>query len=296
MTIPTGVRLVTVNYGSSRLLERNLAELSPDIGVIVVDNYSDRAERARVMELGDTRGWTVLTPESNLGFGDGVNLGVERALSDGVEVILVVNPDAVMTTDSAERLVKAALLRPRSLIAPLTSDSHGKINFSGQEVDIDAGRTRRADIATADHPWLTGACLVFTSEAWQLSGGFASDYFLYWEDVDLSWSMLAQGGELHLEDRVTVIHDAGGTQESSRTSAKSPTYIYYNCRNRLVFAARNLSAEQARLWARGSLGYAREVMQRGGSRRVLLSPPHVWAAIRGTMSGLVYTRRARSSR
>lgn len=296
MTMPTAVRLVTVNYGSSHLLERNLAGLPADIGVIVVDNYSDAAERARAIGLGRERGWTVLTPDSNLGFGDGVNLGVERALSDGARAILVVNPDAVMTAAIAEVLLSAALSRPRSLVAPLTSDSDGKINFSGQEVDVDGGRTRRADISTADHPWLTGACLAFTPEAWRLSGGFASDYFLYWEDVDLSWTMLARGGEIYLEDRVTVIHDAGGTQEKSRISGKSPTYIYYNCRNRLVFAARNLPPEQARRWARGSARYGIDVMLRGGSKRVLLSPPHVWAAIRGTVAGLTYLRRGRSSR
>lgn len=294
MTVPSDVHLVTVNYGSSRLLTRNLAELPAAIGVIVVDNYSDAAERTRIVELGAARGWTVLTPNSNLGFGDGVNLGVERALADDAAVVLVLNPDAVMTGANAEVLVRSALSRPRALVAPLTSNSSGKINFSGQEVDVDAGRTRRADLTTVEHPWLTGACLAFTPEAWRLCGGIASDYFLYWEDVELSWTMLERGGELHLEQSVTVVHDAGGTQGSSQVSGKSPIYIFYNCRNRLVFAARNLSPVQARRWARGSVGYAREVLLRGGSRRVLLSPRHLWAAISGTRSGLAHVRRARS--
>lgn len=293
MTMPGDVRLVTVNFGSSHLLDHNLAELTSDIGVVIVDNYSDAAERERILALGGARGWTVLTPDSNLGFGDGVNLGTERAITDGADVILVVNPDALLTMDTAERLASTALARPHSLIAPLTSDSDGKITFSGQEVDVDGGRTRRADIATADHPWLTGACLAFTPEAWRLSGGFASEYFLYWEDVELSWSMLARGGEIYLEDSVTVVHDAGGTQEKTRTSGKSPTYIYYNCRNRLVFAARNLSRDQTNRWVRGSIPYAGEVLLRGGTRRVLLSPPHIWAAIRGTVDGLRFVRRGR---
>lgn len=294
MTQPPDLQLVTINYGSSRLLERNLAELPAAIRVIVVDNYSDSAERTRIVELGAVRGWTVLTPETNLGFGDGANLGVERALTDGADAVLVVNPDAVMTGANAEVLVRSALEHPRSLVAPLISTSDGKISFSGQEVDLDAGRTRRADLAIAEHPWLTGACLAFTPEAWRLSGGFASDYFLYWEDVELSWTMFERGGALHLEQGVTVIHDAGGTQESSQISGKSPIYTYYNCRNRLVFAARNLSPVQARKWARGSVGYAREVLLRGGSRRVLLSPRHLWAAIRGTGSGLAHVHQLRS--
>lgn len=292
MTTRPNVQLVTVNYGSSRLLERNLAELPDEIGVVVVDNYSDSIERRRILGLGAAQSWTVVTPALNLGFGDGVNLGVEKVLADGADVVLVINPDAVLTAAGAEALAISALSRPRAIVAPLTVNSGGSINFSGQEIDLEAGRTRRADVTSVDHPWLTGACLAFTPRAWELSGGFASDYFLYWEDVDLSWAMLKRGGELYLDENVTVVHDAGGTQESSRVSGKSPLYVYYNCRSRLVFAARNLSAKQSRNWAKGSARYAKEVLLRGGSRRVLISPPHIWAAIRGTVSGLKYLRQA----
>lgn len=278
--------VVTVNYGSSRLLERNFAQLPDETSVIVVDNFSDMTERSEILKLGTAREWMVLTPESNLGFGDGVNLGVEQSLADGADVVLVVNPDAVLTSENVEDLVSAALSRPRSLIAPLTADRDGRINYSGQEVDVAEGRTRKADFREARNPWLTGACLVFTPEAWRISGGFAGEYFLYWEDVDISWAMLARGGSLHLEETVTVIHDEGGTQAKSRVSSKSPTYVYFNCRNRLVFAARNLTREQARSWARGSTRYAREVLLSGGSRLALVSPRHVWAAFRGTAAGL----------
>ena len=294
MTTQANIRVVTVNYGSSQLLERNLAGLPDSVGVVVVDNLSGATERGRISEVGSQQGWEVLTPDSNLGFGDGMNLGIERALVDGAEVVIIVNPDAVLTSESLEGLSRAALSHPSALVAPNTSDSAGNITFSGQEVDVVGGRTRRADISTARHPWLTGACLAFTPEAWRLSGGFAGEYFLYWEDVDLSWSMLAHGGSLHIEDSVTVVHDAGGTQEKSKTSGKSPTYVYYNCRNRLVFAARHLTPVQARRWAKGSLGYAGEVLLRGGSRRVLLSPRHLWAAIRGTGEGLLYLRNFKS--
>lgn len=294
MTTPVDIRVVTVNYGSSRLLERNLAGLSDSVGVVVVDNLSDATERSRILEVGSTRGWAVLTPDSNLGFGDGMNLGVERALADGANVVILVNPDANLSSESVEGLSRAALSHPRALIAPNTSDIAGNITFSGQEVDVVGGRTRRADISKASHPWLTGACLAFTPEAWYLSGGFAGEYFLYWEDVDLSWSMMARGGSLRIEDSVVIVHDAGGTQEKSKTSSKSPTYIYYNCRNRLVFAARHLTPVQARHWAKGSLRYALEILLRGGSRCALLSPRHLWAAIRGTEAGLLYLWRSRS--
>ncbi len=291
----TDARLVVVNYGSSRLLEKNLAQLPNTAHVVVVDNFSGDAERSRMKDLGSSRGWTVLTPEANLGFGDGVNLGVERAFVDGADVVVVLNPDAVMTAENLDGLVASVLAHPGALVSPLMSDSSGKITYSGQEVDVEVGRNRRANFATAQHPWLTGACLAFTLEAWRTSGGFGGDYFLYWEDVDISWAMVAHGGSLHLEDSVVVVHDEGGTQSKSRVSSKSPTYIYYNCRNRLVFAARHLTPEQQRRWARLSPRYAREVLLSGGSRLAMVSPKHVWAAVRGTVSGLIHLRSMRSN-
>ena len=39
--------------------------------------------------------------------------------------------------------------------------------------------------------WLSGACLAFSATAFDRLGGFGEDFFLYWEDVDISaapWS------------------------------------------------------------------------------------------------------------
>ncbi|MFT3945108.1 MAG: glycosyltransferase family 2 protein [Ancrocorticia sp.] len=295
MAMSTDARIVVVNYGSADLLEKNYAQLPDRAHVVVVDNFSGADERARITDLGARRGWTVLTPETNLGFGDGVNLGVERAFADGAAVVIVLNPDAIMTPESFDGMVESSLAHPGSLVAPLTSNPDGSLNYSGQEVNIEQGTTRRADFATAPHPWLTGACLAFTLEAWRTCGGFAGEYFLYWEDVDISWAMVARGGTLHLEDTVTVVHEEGGTQSKSRVSTKSPTYIYYNCRNRLVFAARNLTPEQQRHWKRLSYRYGKQVLLSGGSRLAVVSPKHVWAAVKGTCAGLKHLRKAQAA-
>ena len=44
--------------------------------------------------------------------------------------------------------------------------------------------------------WLTGASLAMSITLWEQVGGFDERYFLYWEDVDLSWRILQAGGEL----------------------------------------------------------------------------------------------------
>jgi hypothetical protein len=77
----------------------------------------------------------------------------------------------------------------------------------------------------------------------------------------------------------------GGTQSGT---GKSPVYVRYNCRNRLLFAARNLEPHDVRTWLRRTPAYALEVVQRGG-RRALLHPralPLLWAALAGSLAGV----------
>ena len=65
---------------------------------------------------------------------------------------------------------------------------------------------------------------------------------MYWEDLEFSFRCRQLGGELVVPD-LTAVHAVGGTQGAS---GKSPLYRYYNCRNRLLFARRNLSRRQSR--------------------------------------------------
>ncbi len=89
---PSTVRLavVVVNYASAKLLQRNLVvvarearAIDPDATVIVVDNWSTADERRAAEEVARANEWTLIAPESNTGFGGGVNIGVTRALADG---------------------------------------------------------------------------------------------------------------------------------------------------------------------------------------------------------------------
>ena len=80
---------------------------------------------------------------------------------------------------------------------------------------------------------------------------------------------------------VVAVHSVGGTQGES----KSALYYFWNCRNRLLFAAQHLGPRDRRRWAWRTVPYAIEVVSRGG-RRQLLHPASVWAAVRGSVAGL----------
>lgn len=286
---PIPVAVVVVNYGSSTLIMDNLTERAvADSGcmVVVVDNRSSDAERDAITLLCIERGWTLVAPESNEGFGAGVNRGVEAARERGAEVFIALNPDAVATGEVIRALAAEVAAHPDRMVSPLIKDSTGRLVYAGAQVSMRTGAIRRGwgDDRGEWRNWLTGACLAFHADAFDVVGGFAEDYFLYWEDVDLSIRAVRAGLELALRPDLVVLHDEGGTQHRS-TRAKSDTYYYYNTRNRLLFARRHAPGRHLD-FAASTPHESAQIWLRGGRRQVLTRPQGLLAAVRGSIVGL----------
>ena len=287
LVVPVGLRagVVIVNYRSHALVEQNHARLrGSGIHVVVVDNYSDDAERAACEDLCARQGWE-FAPNVNSGFGEGVNLGMSRLIVAGCNSLVMANPDLQLGLEQLCELAGRALADPTALVAPQIVTPLGRPWGRLGVISIGEGRL----YTHGDHPgsprWLSGACLAISASLWLRLGGFTPGYFMYWEDVDLSFRAQKAGGSLVLAEDIRVEHDAGGTQGGS--TAKSWLFTYYNCRNRLVFAARNLSGREQLVWVLTSGVELRRAIGRANfpdfrSRLTRVLPP----ALLGTIAGL----------
>lgn len=288
MTLPQDVGIVIVNYGSSDLLAENIAGLGDESDasrIVVVDNFSSPAERESLDALAALHGWTVVPLRRNVGFGAAMNAGVARAMELGAERFLLINPDARIEEPVIVELARDSAENPTSIVCPRIVHPDGSTWFSGGTVLVERGRTSTAAGSDSSAPggWLTGACMMISAELWRTLGGFDNQYFLYWEDVDLSWRCTDAGGRLKVRNDLTVVHSVGGSQEGS---GKSPLYVYFNCRNRLIFAAKHLTRRQVFAWLASSPTYAWAVMSRSGRRAVARKPVAMLsAAVRGTWAG-----------
>ena len=286
--------VIVVNFSSSALLRDHAASLDvvPPGRVIVVDCFSGAAERERVRDLAIERGWECVLLDANEGFGGGTNAGAARALELGARVLVGLNPDATITPVALTSLVAAVAADPMLLASPRIVQSGGEPWFIGADLYLDDGIPRgaraRERFAGAERlEWATGACFAISAELWARLSGFDEEYFLYWEDIDLSHRAIAAGARLELVD-AEVVHDQGGTHAERRSSrAKSELYYYYNIRNRMLYAVKHLADDDVRRWARSSarIGYA--VLLRGGRRQLVAS----WRPWRGYLRGLRDGRR-----
>lgn len=277
--------VVVVSFGSSRLLRQNLAalELPPSGIVVVVDCFSRAEERELVRALALERGWEAVLLDRNAGFGGGMNAGAARAIERGAGVLVGLNPDASIDARSLSALVAAVDADPMLLASPTIVSSTGAPWFAGADLYLDDGVTRGAGArerfqGAARREWATGACFAISAPLWQRLGGFDEEYFLYWEDIDLSQRALELGARLRLVESAVAVHDAGGTHADAPGSrAKSELYYYFNIRNRLLFAVKHLDARGVRRWQRSAPRVAYGVLLRGG-RRQLVTSVRPWRA------------------
>jgi N-acetylglucosaminyl-diphospho-decaprenol L-rhamnosyltransferase len=302
----SGVHLgvVIVNFGMAAemtsVIGSTLSNRTLNLDVMVVDNYYSDVETSACRALCEELGWAVISSPTNLGFGAACNLGAARLLERGATHLLFLNPDASIGPDDLDRLVHHSRSRPRAIVAPLIRlPQSDAIWFCGGRINWLTGTAYHFAPEDADGPidWLTGACLLLPREVWVQLGGFDPSYFLYWEDVELTYRWKAQGGSLEIATDVVARHAVGTTQGTG--DAKSPTYLYFNMVNRARFAQTHGTLTRRAWWLLTSPLYA--IRLAGMSRKRLISvsaAPYLTALGRGLITSvrLLSFRRKSSER
>jgi N-acetylglucosaminyl-diphospho-decaprenol L-rhamnosyltransferase len=294
--------VLVVNYGCHELVAENVnRSIDDDFAghVVIVDNFTTRDERGAIMDLAVRMGWTCVTAETNLGFGGGMNLGVQAAIALGAQELLILNPDACLPPESIRLLHARVRADPMALVAPLIFRPDGRIFAEATDLYLDRGeslaRAKRPSSSTHRiQPWVSGACFAISALLWERIGGFDDEYFLYWEDVDLCARASASGASIVVEERARAIHDAGATQRTrDGQRAKSPIYYYFNVRNRLLYAAKHLDRRDQKRWCRVTIGASYRILLRGGRRQFLHPTTSIIPALRGMWDGFRVLARSR---
>jgi len=204
--------------------------------LIVVDNPSVHGMARTQMEVrwfADDRLPELFFIDSpvNDGFSGGHNRAYQRAQTWGAEYIYLLNQDARMHPDALTTAVAYAQKHPQqpivqSLIVSEQNhthvDSYGNVlhylGFGYQDPDLTSGRP---------HFYGSGAgLLIRTNVIEEIGGLFETWYFMYHEDVDLSWRARLAGYTIGVAHDSIVYH----RYEFSRSITK----FYWMERNRWI--------------------------------------------------------------
>jgi GT2 family glycosyltransferase len=175
----------------------------------------------------------VLTPEENLGFSGGCNAGAASAAHG--EYLAFVNSDAVVDPAALARLVEVAsepgvglaMGSIRLADTPELINSAGNpLHYTGLSWAGGNGETASRYATRRAVPAGSGCGFVIARSRWAELGGFADEYFAYYEDTELSLRLWQRGLSVQYVPDAVVRHH----YEFSR----NPTKLYLVERNRLV--------------------------------------------------------------
>jgi GT2 family glycosyltransferase len=91
---------------------------------------------------------------------------------------------------------------------------------------------------------LSGAFMFFRSEALKKTGLLDEDFFMYGEDIDISYRMIKAGYKNYYFPETTIIHYKG---ESTKKGSINYVVVFYNAM--LIFARKHFSKNNARVFS-----------------------------------------------
>lgn len=241
------VAVVIVNYNGLRdtleCIDSLLRVDYPNIEIIVVDNGSTDMSLQTLRALKQPS-LILLETHRNLGFSGGNNVGIQRALADDCQYVLLLNNDAVIHASAIRILVNSFATNPRLGVA------QGKIyKFSQPDCIWNLGSTvafggawmRAIGARQIDRGQFTqnlrigyaSGCMLFTSRTLLEKVGLLEDeFFFQCEDSDLGIRAWSNGFEVVCLPAAQAWHKVGG-------SAGRSLHLYYTSRNRLLLIKRH---------------------------------------------------------
>jgi GT2 family glycosyltransferase len=142
-----------------------------------------------------------LPSEGNIGFGAAHNRLMKAAFEGGADVYIAANPDGAFNHGAI-----AAILQ--------MMEAQGK-RVLVEAMQFPSEHPKQYDPFTFETPWVSGACLAIPRCAYDELGGFDEVFFMYCEDVDLSWRARANGFVLRMCPRALFLHEVSNREQDA---------------------------------------------------------------------------------
>ncbi|HDD44960.1 MAG TPA: glycosyltransferase [Candidatus Desulfofervidus auxilii] len=176
----------------------------------------------------------LIRSKENLGFAGGNNLGIKYALNCGADYIWLLNDDTVIEKNALIELVKLAETDKKiGLIASklYCYNNPEKVQYNGEKAIYEGMDDIKGELPKPTN-FASGCSLFMRREFIEKVGFLDEDYFLYFEDNDISARALKAGWKVYYNPYSKVYHKGG---VSIGGWLKSPLSVYYATRNLLLY-------------------------------------------------------------
>lgn len=189
----------------------------------------------------------IINNKKNVGFAAGCNQGIRKAIHDKTAHIMLLNNDTIIEKNSIEILIAAVKKNKKTIASPCVYKyGTDKIDTCGGKIDYFLGITRLMKNTHAAPDYLSGACIMGTTEAFGHIGCLDENYFAYFEDTDWSLAARKKGYKLLIAYDSIIWH-----KSSASTKIKDywgPLKFYLISRNNILFAKKNFLGLKKVMW------------------------------------------------
>ncbi len=216
--------------------------------IIVVDNSKENKLRDGLKKFKNVK---YIDAKGNLGFGKGNNLGASKATG---KYLLFLNPDTEVKKDAInilfdflENKSHAGIVSPLILQRsgePLDRQGYKELNLLNGIFTFSWLRKKFPKLGVSQYyslkEWnkkpvlkvktVYGAALMILKETFDKVLGFDEDFFLYFEENDLSKRVRKLGLDLYINSNSKIIHEVGKSTEQLTTRDKyfeRSRFLYY---------------------------------------------------------------------
>lgn len=236
MNTPTkSIAVIIITYNSGKTIKHCLETVLltlPGTSVIVVDNNSKDNTIQEIITANPQT--TILKNNENLGFSKACNQASRIAKSD---ILIFLNPDAFIISiphQILDKLPKNQILGGKVLNADGSIQPNigkfptainlllDRIPYFNKYLNTYLFRNKRMYKTKQHVDWISGTCLIVTTQLFNNLGGFNESYFMYGEDVDLCYRAKKLNAKIIYNPRISVTHLDMGKSKKRRPNK----YLY----------------------------------------------------------------------
>jgi len=241
------IACIVLNYNGGEEVLTCLGSLAPfvkkyNFEILLVDNNSSDGSVRKIRKRFPTT--EIICNKKNLGYAGGNNIGIKAALSNGSDLVVLLNQDVEVKKDFLEKILYKIKKDDKLGIAgSLITFYKGKTKYYdlGGAIDwfwaraVHCNLKKRPGWEKKEVDYVAGCCMLVKKEVFERVGLLDEDYFFGWEDVDFCLKAKKAGFE-------TVIFNSGEVFHKGSTSIGylSSGWVYYCLRSRLLFIKKHL--------------------------------------------------------
>ena len=255
------IAIIVLNWRQPKLTLETITSLlkikhnSFDYEIILVDNASpDDSLKIFNQEYKNNKSIKILETKANLGYAGGNNSGINYALKNKFDFLVLLNNDVLVDQNFLEELLKETknydIVGPKIYFASgfefhknrYQKKDLGKViwsmggqmdwnNIYGSNIDIDKVDKGQFNKIKNNIDFVSGCCLMASRQVFEAIGKLDENYFMYFEDVDFCQRAKIAGFKMACLPKSIIWHVNSGS-----TSGPGHLQNYFITRNRIYFA------------------------------------------------------------